>query len=181
MSGVSEPIGTGTPDEIEREILRIATTMPEPARAGNWGSGLWTKSLLLAIGQLGKQHHCYVCGCREVEPEQGRWLFDLAWLGEHDMPLALESEWGDQEAVDRDFQKLVLARADHRVMIFEAPGADIDRHFERFAEQIRTCRYTQSGDRYLFLAYDWDAGRFNFQVFVASAPVGHRAALEPSV
>ena len=92
------------------------------------------------------------------------------------MPLALESEWGDQEAVDRDFQKLVLARADHRVMIFEAPGADIDRHFERFAEQIRTCRYTQSGDRYLFLAYDWDAGRFNFQVFVASAPVGHRAA-----
>jgi hypothetical protein len=81
--GASDPIGTGTPDEIESEMLRFAKTMPEPARAGNWGSGLWTKNLLLEIGQLGEQR-----------------------LGEHDMPLALESEWGDQEAVDRDFQKM---------------------------------------------------------------------------
>jgi hypothetical protein len=26
------------------------------------------------------------------------------------MPLALESEWGDQEAVDRDFQKMQAVR-----------------------------------------------------------------------
>src|SRR2546430_11816980 len=48
------------------------------------------------------------------------------------LPLVLESEWGTHdEAIDYDFQKLLVARAEHRVMICQGQGSDPDRHFKR--------------------------------------------------
>jgi hypothetical protein len=41
--GASDPIGTGTPDEIESEMLRFAKTMPEPRAPAIGAAGFGQK------------------------------------------------------------------------------------------------------------------------------------------
>jgi hypothetical protein len=100
-------------------------------------------------------------------------LYDLVWLTYGDdgfrmtgVPLVLECEWGRLPDVDYDFEKLLLARADHRVMIFQ--GTDPEQHFNRMIERVRHCGLTRSGDRYLLLCFDWAVRRFTPRLFVAA-------------
>ena len=44
-----------------------------------------------------------------------------------------------------------------RVMIFQ--GGDIEWHFDRMAKDVRSFAYTQRGDRYLLLGFDWATKR----------------------
>jgi hypothetical protein len=57
--------------------------------------------------------------------------YDYVWLdNERDgVPLVLESEWGAGKLIDDDLHKLRIARAEHRVMIFQ--GNHIEKHFDR--------------------------------------------------
>ncbi len=168
-------VAAENPDEIEAQIIQIATGMSERAVAEKWADKLWTTGLLFPIGELGKRLGHYVCApqCRELEIGQGGWLYDLVWLRKSGgdligLPLVLESEWGTHdEAIDYDFQKLLVARAEHRVMICQGQGSDPDRHFKRFTEQVGHCALTQPGDRYLFLCYHWKDHEFKHRVFVA--------------
>jgi hypothetical protein len=100
-------------------------------------------------------------------------MWDLTWLkygGQPrrliSLPLILES------ALDRyaDLEKLLTARAEHRIVIFQGkvPFRD-NRYFEQFATQVRECGMTQPGDRYLFLCFDRNDRKFKFRVFVARA------------
>jgi hypothetical protein len=169
------PVAAEKPDDVEMEIIRIAMEVPTRADAEKWGNKLWTKNLIFPLGQLGKQLGYYVCAARslELEKDQGAWLYDLAWLEYSDgnkcligLPLILESEWSARDGyIDDDFQKLLVARAEHRVMICQ--GSDPDRHFKRFAKQVRNCGLTQAGDRYLLLCLDLNDHKFKFRVFIA--------------
>src|SRR6516165_10636476 len=74
----------------------------------------------------------------------------MTWIDNEldSVSLVLESEWGVRDVViDDDFQKPRIARAQHRVMIFQ--GDPIEPHFDRMVEQVRTFAYTAAGDRYL--------------------------------
>ena len=55
--------------------------------------------------------------------------------------------------IDEDFQKLLLSRAQHRVMIFQ--HNDVQRVFETIKDQVRKCRRTEPGDRYLLLGWQY--------------------------
>jgi hypothetical protein len=50
-------------------------------------------------------------------------------------------------------------------MIFQ--GGDIEWHFDRMAKDVRSFAYTQRGDRYLLLGFDWATKRIKSRVFVA--------------
>jgi hypothetical protein len=104
------------------------------------------------------------------------WLYDLHWYNENEgsryqitsLPLVLECEWDwkrkndetedDYGAVKYDFQKLLVANADLKVMIFkkriknaENKNAELDRYF---VETINGYRHLSRDSKFLFIALD---------------------------
>ncbi len=153
---------TWTPDAIEVEIINGVNGVVEKAVAEDWPDSWWTKEILVTVGALGKRHGYYTCG---PGGNQQGWLYDYVWIDGERVPLVLESGWGGPSQIDDDFQKLRIARAEHRVMIFQ--GKNIDQKFDNLAEQVRAFAYTQAGDRYLMLGFDWVTKRIKSRVFVA--------------
>jgi hypothetical protein len=160
-------------DEIETEIVNAVIAVGKQASAEGWETPRWASAIKKALAQIGKRRGFYVCGSPEadgqyISDQKQQWLYDHTWLNNEvptGMPLALECEWGNQDAIDHDFQKIVFSRADHRVMIFQAYR--LAPYFERLIKQIRECRYTQPGDRYLLLGWDLGQARFEVRVFAA--------------
>ena len=82
----------------------------------------------------------------QADRDYGERLYDVTWLdyeksgsGELvDAPLAAECEWGNEGDIEDDFEKLLLARAGIRLMIFngfhEAGSKEIA---ERLARKVR--------------------------------------------
>ena len=117
----------------------------------------------------------------------GEWLYDFTCLEYNDagwlkgIPLVAECEWGNEDQINHDFEKLLLTRAEVRVMIFNgnyfraegqksipSNGLDVLRRY------IKECEPTRPGDTYLFAArlHDSKNGksvghRFDYHVFVA--------------
>ena len=92
---------------------------------------------------------------------KGEWMYDVVWADLiedeliHTIPLVAECEWeGREQHVWDNFQKLLIGRAEVRVMIFEYDSRDkalslvkeLNRQIERFV-------LSQKGDRYLFASY----------------------------
>lgn len=100
---------------------------------------------------------------------QGEWLFDFTCLEYDDkgyltgVPLVAECEWNDsKDYIDDDFQKLLLARADVRLMIFNgnryrceedrSSNREIPIKMNELLCHIKTCEHTRAGDTYLLAA-----------------------------
>ena len=115
----------------------------------------------------------------------GEWLYDFTCLEYNDdewlkgIPVVLECEWGNKDRINEDFEKLLLARADVRVMIFNGnhfkAGNSIPLDGPReFRKCIRKCKHTRAGDTYLFAARLHESSdgvsanhRFEYQIFIA--------------
>ena len=104
----------------------------------------------------------------------GEWLFDLTWLrvaGQQvsDIPLAAEIEWTPGNETLWDFQKPLVSRARHRVLVMWArTDRNATRVIDGLIRQVSRFRRTERGDRYLFACYLGDTDRFVFRVHVAS-------------
>ena len=95
------------------------------------------------------------------------WLYDVSaqYYDDDDgeylnrSALAAECEWSGERSIRYDFQKLLIARADLRLMVFDgtkSPGyRDI---FLKLARYICRCTHTEVGDAWLFAA--WTPERF---------------------
>lgn len=97
----------------------------------------------------------------------GEWMYDLTCLRyDRDghlvrIPLVAECEWGNRGDICDDFEKLLLARADVCVMVFEGGRfAEGENKFEMFARYIGRCEVTEPGDTYLLAA--WHPDRFEY-------------------
>lgn len=164
-------------DEIEADILKILHSLPLSVLEGGWKSDrTWTSELKLKIGLLGKNHGYYICASGWGLPDgQGEWLYDLVWLSIRgqsivDVPLVLESEWAiDLKNIDEDFSKLLLARAQHRVMIFQQRTlSDVEKVFDFLSNQISVFSRSQPGDRYLLTGLNWtDNQTFSHRLVIA--------------
>jgi hypothetical protein len=66
------------------------------------------------------------------------------------------------EVLDR----LLLARADHRVMVCQG-GYSVRSTFDRLASTVEDCKLTRAGDRYLLLFFNKSSRRFEALVYVA--------------
>jgi hypothetical protein len=149
-------------DDVERAVKDAADTIAAIDTKKHW-----TKRLLTAISEVGHKRGHHVC--------QGGWLYDLVWLKLAQdgtgyiagVPLILES-WLDHKNIDEDFMKLLLGRAQHRVMIFQHGRGQ--QNFERITrhlvEQVRAFAHTQRGDRDLFLGWDEADRKFRPELFV---------------
>jgi hypothetical protein len=156
-------------DEIEIAIVEVAKAVAERATKEKWpGDKDWTRELFKELGRLGESKGFSVCCSGHGEPE---WLYDLVWLKREegviiDVPLILESEWSGRSKIIRDFEKLLLGRARHRVMVFQhATSKGLQRILASLKMEVRKFNRTQSGDRYLFVT--WAAPNLTDELFVA--------------
>lgn len=163
-----------TRDAIEQKIVASLRQLDEQWESIGEGKAVWTRAIKEAVGGVGKSldYEVYAAQCKYEA--NGEWLFDLSWIHQDgeiilDMPLALESEW-DPRGILEDFQKLLVSRAIHRVMVFWQPDPDAWRRcFDQLITQIRTYRGTQSGDRYLFCCWIKDPDELRIQLHIAGA------------
>jgi hypothetical protein len=161
------------PDGVEETIIQTARQIADQAARESWlNDRMWTQRLLSAFGECGRQLGYFVCGGgAEQHGGQCEWLYDLVWLKNSngfitDVPLILESEWStNYKLISDDFEKLLVGRAQHRVMVFQQ--RHVEDIFGRLAEEVRNFGPTQAGDRYLFLGWDWTDRVFKSELFVA--------------
>jgi hypothetical protein len=101
------------------------------------------------------------------------WLYDLIWFEYSkegyliNIPLVLECEWSGlyAEIID-DFSKLWVARAQHRIMIFNKKSDnDIYEMINKLQLGIGKFKESQSSDRYLFAGLNWNTGRFLYHIY----------------
>lgn len=119
---------------------------------------------------LGRGLHVYAKGLprrlKRKNPGKidGEWLFDVTCLeyGDGDYlqraVLAVESEWGDEQDIYDDFEKLLICRAELRLFIF-------DRGALKF-KWLRRCIQrgpVQAGDTYLLAGYNDKKKLFEFR------------------
>lgn len=110
------------------------------------------------------EYEASAIGCENANC--GEWLFDLAWYKYNskrqmeNLFLAMESEWGKEADIRVDFEKLLVARSQYRLMVFQ--GNSIDTITNNLINRIDTFQESQKGDRYLFAGWDWDTQKFIF-------------------
>jgi hypothetical protein len=168
-------------DPVERGIADAVMDIPSRARREQWKSDKrWTIEIMTALGRLGRTKGYDVCTSSWRLDDGhcwGEWLYDLTWVVMRDgvlaaVPLVLECEWSlNREAgIDPDFQKLLLARAARRVMIFQQPSRPaVEEVVSRLHVQIGAFGRTQSADRYLLFGFDWETtGEFTQRLIVTS-------------
>lgn len=155
-------------DEIETLIRVELDALANDQASQKYKDTDWTLELKSRLAWVG-QHLGYEV--RTSARESSEWLYDMCWLETRDgfvtsAELVLESEW-KQSAAEYDFDKLLLARAKHRVMVFtalkrEGPGGSI----ERLIHRVRQFGHSALGDRYLFAAWVNSEWAFDYRLHV---------------
>ena len=170
-------------DDIERQIVECLSRLPREESSNGGRDRDWTSGVMRALGDLGHSFKYDVCtsGWRSGDGTRchPEWLYDMTWAGMKEgflvsLPLALESEWSTKAAdVDEDFSKLLIARAEHRVMIFQVRTCkDFEDTVRRLTSDIDAFSLTRPGDRYFFAGFIYEETRdFKFEL-VANRNLG---------
>ena len=150
-----------------------------PAAFANFkgnGIGERTRTALTAFGELGHELGFTVCCKRScyAKADRGEWLYDQLWYADHptkegflvSVPVALESEFGETEpAIDDDFPKLLLVRADVRVWLWQSLAAR--KHIDLYKDSIKEFGHSLPGDEWVFAVYDWPLNQLVVERFTS--------------
>ena len=142
--------------------------------------GNCSKAVKTALCHIGRDDFRYHVYARDVDEEctnGGEWLYDVTWLeygqpayarprpGELTAaPLVAECEWGNKGDIEDDFEKLLLARAGVRVMIFDG-GIHTPRITELLARKVREFNGSRAEDAWLLAAWKEHHGGFHYFTF----------------
>ena len=145
-------------------------------QSGRQTRTIMVKQLLVDLG-IKKEYSTYAS---QVLPKDSEWMCDVVWWDSYrdgdqllrSIPLAAECEWGNEEAIWHDFQKLLIIRASVRVMIFRAKSrCEASKLQKKLERQIRCFVSSQEGDRYLFASYvDSEESPFAVKEYVFRNP-----------
>ena len=142
-------------------------------------TGPWTEGIMTRLCKVGQNEGYYVCVGKLDQANRGEWLYDMTWMKYCDVQpinvgLVLECEWeiGPEPAdrkfdrIEYDFQKLILARADLRCMIFWAQSErSAKTKIEQLIVQVKNFSKNGTGDNYLFCVWLQDDKGFYFQPY----------------
>ena len=99
---------------------------------------VWTHDIKSELCSAGQALEYYVCTSGVTSANHGEWLFDQVWMDWIRTPrqlkrigLVVECEWSMLcDDIFDDFEKLLVARADVRLMIFQARNREgVDKVF----------------------------------------------------
>lgn len=132
----------------------------------------WTRRIKEELGAMGKHKGYYAYGLKGAPEhcDDGEFMFDLCWLdyGQGDtwlkrIPMAMECEWRSADDIDDDFLKLVVTRADLKVMIF---GAQTHAQFDEIVKRLRQWKEAfeagSPNDEFLLCGWCGDTRAFKF-------------------
>jgi hypothetical protein len=131
------------------------------------GFGIATAAVKRSFGSLGIELGYEVGAHGFPGAHVGEWLYDVTWTMHKDemlrrQILVLESEWkhgvgvAHNASVDRDFKKLVQARADIRVWVSTSHNEQLAQsHIENCIRQITEYSQSRAGDAYLLVIHTW--------------------------
>ena len=164
-----------TPDCLVNKIVDEFRRLEEEIQQRDPGdkpqsNGPWTREILTTLCNLGKclNYEAWAAGTsRNPVPneyrERGEFLYDVSWRKLDNcgriisFPMVAESEWGPLREIEYDFQKLLLARAKVRVMVYDG-GVASERNRKNkpilkwLHELVGAFNGTQ-GDTYLLIPY----------------------------
>jgi len=146
-------------DNIELAIQEALQPIPERAEKEGWvdENPRWTKAVKEAIVEVGKKNEWYTAA-NQCETDAGmEWLYDVVWWKYDDksymtdVPLVAECEWGNENQIKWDFEKLLVSRSRYRLMVFQGGSEELVRRlFDKMRQWIENFHATTAGDRYLF-------------------------------
>ena len=161
-------------DSIEQAICGALQSL---SGARGWTDAKWTTKVKSSLAKLGKDrgYGVYASSISMKLRKGGEFLYDVIWLKQDKgyllrVPLVAESEWSVAKgAASDDFQKLLMARADHRLMVLSAkrghPAAEI---IDPLIKEIERCESRERGDRYLFASWLEPSKEFAFRLHVVN-------------
>ncbi len=163
--------------QIIREIVSEFRQVVEPElrRTRPPGSTKYTTQILTGLCRVGQRlgYSAYAAKVTDEHRDGPEWLYDTTWLELDDagrmksIPLVAECEWGSQGLSEDDLQKLLVARATLRVMVYNQKRMLA----HRLLEWLEVCPDAH-GDTYLLIAYTEDDGgcRFEFEEVHGAEP-----------
>jgi len=156
-----------SPTEIATAIKHLPKRL-----IGRTKDSEWSKHLKEYIGSLGEKHGWDICasGCK------GRfdngWLYDLIWYHEDpdthlaEVYLVLESEWRTpQSDIKYDFEKLLLAKATLKVMVFQGNDRNISGLFNFLERGISAFQKRSADETYILAAFNNSTYAFDVRQF----------------
>jgi hypothetical protein len=154
------------------ETAAAITTILEnlPSKLGRGRTNLtWTRQIMDEIGAFGIENEWEVCTAGFPDRFHGGWLYDLVWFRNDptghlaDVGLVLESEWGGVPEIKYDFEKLLLAKADLKVMVFQADDRSTATLLDYLEKAIRTFREKNASEIYVLAAFNNSSFKFDFR------------------
>jgi hypothetical protein len=144
---------------MEAEIISTIKNIPKTLSGG--GNALWTAAVKSSLITLGKKKGYRVCASgfpNECGPE---WLYDLVWYRNEpsnhlrEVPLVVESEWSyNPDHVKCDFEKLLVAKARVKVMIFQDFRGNWPQLSELLEAGIRSFQSEPANEKYILACYE---------------------------
>ena len=175
------------PNALVREIVAVFRELEQELSVSQSpeGNSEWTKKVLTTLCKLGRRLG-YTAWASSVPNEHRdgiEWLYDVSWCNCDtysrliSVPMVAECEWGTLEKIAYDFEKLLLARAAVRVMVYSAwharnsyePAEVLNK---KLREHVRTFNGAR-GDTYLLIANVGDVSEtkwFEFAEIVDQGP-----------
>ena len=154
-------------DDLVNEVRQTLVALYRQMAPRELGTEAVKKALCEACKAINSNFYVYASGLERPPADGGEWLFDVTCLNYDSdgylvrVPLVAESEWGTENQIYEDFEKLLLARADVRIMVFDGTRTPGYRAiFATFARYIARCERSEEGDTWLFAA--WTPERFVF-------------------
>ena len=147
------------------------------------GDTEWTKAVKTKLCKIGREFGCKVGAGGVDNLDYGEWLYDVTWLEyerESDdfkwpsaalikAPLVAECEWGrgnNLGYIVEDFEKLLLARADVRLMIFDGNHEPGSKEIAgRLAGKVREFNGSRAEDAWLLAAWEGSNDDWRFRYF----------------
>ena len=159
------------------EIELIKTTLKKAESTINdlpYTDRAWTQEIMTRLCKTGQEHNCHVRVSRVDNADGGEWLYDMTWLQYNerrqlsDVKLVLECEWDYFRGVCYDFEKLLLAKAHLRCMIFWADNQkQASNYIHKLIDGIQTFqkRGSDKEDKYFFCVWLEDKDCFYFHIY----------------
>ncbi len=151
------------------EIKELLDRVVIDSENESWRDGDWTKEIKNRLCSFGKEKRYWTYASSDMA-DGGEWLYDVTWLtysGDRllNTELVLESEW-DVNGIDFDFQKLLLAKAELKVLIFQQKSAyAAQKKYEDLILQINKYAKSTSDEHYLFSCWLQDERVFFHQKY----------------
>ena len=178
-------------NSIITKITERFETQFNPNKRDWWSQTKWNERVLEVLCAVGTEDFNCRVWTESGMPNShgGEWLYDQTstwwedkgdpyydWKNGWSVPMVAECEWGSNDGlilIAEDFEKLLQARTDLRVFIFDSvkwnDGNNLDSKVKKFCQWIGYFKKSKKGDMYLLIAYEKEKPPRNWRFFTISS------------